>query len=288
MDLSKNTIGGVKQYIAQKLKDLYSESEIAVIQQQLIQKNYGLTAAQQFLEQEKRISESEILKTVFAIREMEKGKPLQYVLGDAEFYGFTFLVNENVLIPRPETEELCSWIIDSVQNKAASILDIGTGSGCIPITLKLELPEADITGCDVSSKAMDIAIENAGLNQASVNWLELDILSEDDPFNENEFDIIVSNPPYVLEKDKSKMETNVLDFEPHIALFVKDNDPLLFYRVIAEKAKQWLKPEGNLFFEIHESLGKQTLKLLTELGYVNLELRKDLSGRDRMIKAVLS
>lgn len=287
MELTKNTIDGVKQYIAQKLKDRYSESEITVIQDQLLQRNYGLSRAEQFLNKDQRISESEILKTVFFIREMEKGKPLQYVLGDAEFYGYTFFVDENVLIPRPETEELCSWIIDTVDNGHATILDIGTGSGCIPITLKKEVPSINVIGCDVSEKALDIAKRNGIANEVEVDWRAIDILVSETDFSNNQFDIIVSNPPYVLEKDKSNMEPHVLDFEPHIALFVDDNDPLLFYRVIASKARYWLKPKGYLFFEIHESLGAQTLKLMRELGFVNLELRQDLSGRDRMVKAQL-
>lgn len=287
MDLTKNTIDGVKQYIAKKLKDRYSESEITVIQDQLLQRNYGLSRAEQFLNKDQRISESEILKTVFSIREMEKGKPLQYVLGDAEFYGYTFFVDENVLIPRPETEELCSWIIDTVDNGYATILDIGTGSGCIPITLKKEVSSINVIGCDVSEKALDIAKRNGIANEVEVDWRAIDILVSETDFSNNQFDIIVSNPPYVLEKDKSNMEPHVLDFEPHIALFVDDNDPLLFYRVIASKARYWIKPKGYLFFEIHESLGEQTLKLMRELGFVNLELRQDLSGRDRMIKVQL-
>ena len=226
---------------------------------------------------------------------MLKEKPIQYITGEAWFYGLRFEVNENTLIPRPETEELVEWIIESqkskVKSQKISILDIGTGSGCIPISLKKEIPNAIVSAIDVSEKALEMARKNAVDNEVEVhfilqNILEIDTLNELPISNfqfQTEFDVIVSNPPYVRNLEKQEIKKNVLDYEPHLALFVEDSDALLFYRKIAQLALTSLTPNGKLFIEINQYLGKETVELLENLGFKNIELRKDFVGNDRMI-----
>ena len=213
-----------------------------------------------------------------------------------------FEVNENTLIPRPETEELVEWIIESWKlevgswksenQKRINVLDIGTGTGCIPITLKTNLPQANVSAIDVSENALEVAKRNAELNKVEVNFIQANILEVEDvskiqtsisqlPTN---FDIIVSNPPYVRNLEKQEIKKNVLDYEPHLALFVEDTDALLFYRKIAQLSIKNLSPNGLLFFEINQYLGKETVELLENLGFKNIELKKDMFGNDRMIR----
>jgi release factor glutamine methyltransferase len=222
------------------------------------------------------------------LQELKTGKPVQYVLGHTEFYGLPFKVTPAVLIPRPETEELVQWIIETVQQSQTpviNILDIGTGSGCIPISIKHNLLNINAFAIDISTDALIMAKANAGLNKTDVNFIEADILNFPTDISLPKFDIIVSNPPYVTLEDKTKMHTNVTDFEPHTALFVPENDPLIFYKAIADFAKKHLIPNGLLFFEINESFGLETVELLQSKSFKNIELRQDMSGRDRMIKA---
>lgn len=214
------------------------------------------------------------------LTQLKIGKPLQYALGYAEFYGLKFMVNPATLIPRPETEELVQWVLDSTAGDQR-ILDIGTGTGCIAVSLKKNLPEAEVSAIDFSVDALNTAKENAAFNEADVNFIEADILNYT---SDAKYSIIVSNPPYVTLEDKKRMHRNVTDFEPHTALFVPEHDPLLFYRAIAEFALTNLEPNGLLFFEINESLGKETAQLLIDSGFKDAEVRKDLSGRDRMVK----
>ena len=214
--------------------------------------------------------------------------PIQYLLGTTEFFGLPFTVNENVLIPRPETEELVDWIIKEEKKierqKAIKILDIGTGSGCIAISLSKNIPNATVFAIDVSPEALRVAKSNAAENQVDVTFLERDILKTEDLLQQ--FDIIVSNPPYVRNLEKQEIKKNVLDNEPHLALFVDDLDALIFYRKIALLATKNLKDGGQLFFEINQYLGKEMIDLLTELGFQEVELRKDIYGNDRMTRAV--
>ena len=223
---------------------------------------------------------------------LKKEIPIQYLLGKTSFYGLEFEVNENVLIPRPETEELVEWIIQSWKSEVGSqksdagkikILDIGTGSGCIAISLAKNIPNAQVFAIDVSVKALATAQKNAEINEVNVTFLEKNILETDDL--EQQFDIIVSNPPYVRELEKLEIKKNVLDNEPHLALFVEDNDALIFYRKIAELAQRNLNPNGQLFFEINQYLGKEMMGLLEKMSFKNMELRKDIYGNDRMMKA---
>lgn len=226
-----------------------------------------------------------------ALEALKKEQPIQYILGETEFFGLPFKVNENTLIPRPETEELVQLIIDSKKNKAStqlSILDIGTGSGCIAIALAKNLNNAQLYALDVSEKAIEKAKENATLNNVDINFLEGSILKDDDCdtlFKNLEFNIIVSNPPYVRNLEKVEIQNNVLNNEPHLALFVEDNDPLIFYRAITKFAKNKLKQNGQLFFEINEYLGEETEDLVESFGFKNVEILKDIFNKNRMLKA---
>jgi release factor glutamine methyltransferase len=219
------------------------------------------------------------------LNQLKTQKPIQYILGETSFYGLTFYVNENTLIPRPETEELVQWILESNLNETSStILDIGTGSGCIPITLKKNLPKATVFALDISEKALEVASKNAMLNKVDVAFLQQDILATTKL--QQRFDVIVSNPPYVRNLEKEEIATNVLQFEPHLALFVDDNDSLLFYRKICSLAQEFLTPNGQLFFEINQYLGPETIALVKSYGFIQIELRQDIYGNDRMLRAI--
>ena len=214
--------------------------------------------------------------------------PIQYLLGTTEFFGLPFTVNDNVLIPRPETEELVDWIIKEEKKiegqKAIKILDIGTGSGCIAISLAKNIPNSRVFAIDVSAKALEVARKNAEINSVSITFLEKNILETDDLLEQ--FDIIVSNPPYVRNLEKQEIKKNVLDNEPHLALFVEDFDALVFYRKITSLAMKNLYQDGQLFFEINQYLGSEMIALLQENGFESVELRKDIYGNDRMTRAV--
>jgi len=220
-----------------------------------------------------------------AIAKLKNYEPIQYILGNTEFYGLIFEVNPSVLIPRPETEELVSWIIDDCKDrKDICVLDIGTGSGCIAISLAKNLKHAKVYALDVSEDALKLAKLNASKNEVDIEFIEADILDCD--LGKIKFDVIVSNPPYVRELEKEAMSANVLNHEPHLALFVKNDDALLFYRKIAEISENILKPNGQLYFEINESLGEPTKELLANNSFNNIELKMDIFEKDRMIKAI--
>ena len=216
-----------------------------------------------------------------ALEQLLQGKPIQYIIGRAPFYGRDFEVGPEVLIPRNETEELAHLIIKENPQESLKILDIGTGSGCIPVTLALEMNRPEVFAVDVSEAALEMAKRNADRLYAAVTFQKLDILEENIPYEQ--LDIIVSNPPYVRYSEKERMHQNVLAYEPHLALFVFDEDPLLFYRAIAEKAKMVLKSGGKLYFEINEALGEDTRSLMETLGYSEVRILKDLNGKDRML-----
>lgn len=219
------------------------------------------------------------------VAQLKENRPIQYILGETEFYGLPFYVNEHTLIPRPETEELVDWIIKEnlkiEKLKDLKILDIGTGTGCIAISLAKNLPNAKVYAMDVSEKALEMAHKNAKRNEVEVTFLHQSILDTDDLGKT--FDVIVSNPPYVRHLEKAEIKKNVLDFEPHLALFVEDHDALLFYRKITELAVKNLSENGKLYFEINQYLGKEMLQLLQQHNFQNIELRKDIYGNDRMI-----
>ena len=229
------------------------------------------------------------------LEDLKKEKPIQYILGEAWFFGLRFEVDANTLIPRPETEELVEWIIDTITEEnsdfnqnSLKIIDIGTGSGCIPISLKKELPMTEVSAIDVSDGALEVAQKNALTNNITVHFIKKDILSHTELLLENQkWDIIVSNPPYVRLLEKEEIKKNVLEYEPHLALFVADDDALLFYRKIATLAQTSLTEKGYLFFEINQYLGTETVALLENLGFKNIQLRQDIYGNNRMIRCTL-
>lgn len=218
---------------------------------------------------------------------LEKGEPVQYILGEAWFYDLKFEVNPAVLIPRQETEELVHWIWQDYKTSSSpiSILDIGTGSGCIPISLKKFLPKANVSACDISKEALQTAQKNAHLNKVEIDFFEANALANP-TFPQSEYDVMVSNPPYVTKKEMEEMHSKVLQHEPHLALFVEDHDPLIFYQSIAQLAQKYLSKNGSLYLEINQYLGQEMLNLLEKMNF-DAELRKDLNGNDRMIKAVI-
>lgn len=243
------------------------------------------------LEPELAITKSETEMFFKVLEDLKQQKPIQYILGETEFFGLPFKVNESVLIPRPETEELVALILQNIKkqklnSKTISVLDIGTGSGCIAISLAKNIPNAEIYALDVSKEALKIAEENTKRNNVKINFIEADILNEstwDLEFKNLEFDIIVSNPPYVRHLEKQEIQPNVLYNEPHLALFVEDNNPLVFYKAITNFAVNNLKPNGNLYFEINQYLGEETKKLLVIANFKDIELLKDLNGNNRML-----
>ncbi|WP_422348230.1 peptide chain release factor N(5)-glutamine methyltransferase [Flagellimonas sp.] len=225
-----------------------------------------------------------------ALSKLRLEEPLQYILGTAHFMDLDFKANEHVLIPRPETEELVEWVISDCQverSRDLRILDIGTGSGCIAIALAKKFPDANVYALDVSEKAIGVAKENAKLNGVDVTFVHQDILNPDFKL-ELEFDVIVSNPPYVRELEKVEIKNNVKKYEPHVALFVQDEDPLLFYKTITQFAISHLGKKGKLYFEINQYLGKETQALLEAHNFLEIELRKDIFGNDRMLKGQLN
>ncbi len=221
------------------------------------------------------------------LKDLVTGKPVQYVLGIAHFYGLVFKVTHDVLIPRPETEELVQWVLRTLKDlNQPTALDIGTGSGCIPITIKTQLPRSKVFALDISSAALAVAKANAEANQVNVTFVKADILNlQADEIEQQTYQAIISNPPYVTETDKLQMHKNVTDFEPHTALFVPDTNPLLFYIAITDFAAKHLLPGGFLFFEINENYGNETVAMMQQKGFVNAELRQDMMGKDRMIRA---
>lgn len=236
-------------------------------------------------------SNLEVLKTnvIFeALDALKQQKPIQYITGETEFYSLPFKVNAHTLIPRPETEELVEWVIKEfkTQNSEFRILDIGTGTGCIAISLAKNLPNAKVYALDVSKEAIDVAKQNANLNTIEIVFIEADILNMQFEFD-FKFDIIVSNPPYIREQEKQLMKPNVLENEPHLALFVYDDNPLLFYETITQFAINNLNENGQLFFEINEYLGNDMIQLLVKNNFKNIELKQDIFRKDRMIKASL-
>lgn len=282
------TIKDVSARFKQELADLYPSAEIESIKLLILNNLLNITKAKIKAFTELEITPAQNQQLEIILTDLKTGRPAQYILGETDFYGLTFKVNSSVLIPRPETEELVQWIIQTIKESPhpiKNILDIGTGSGCIAITLKKYLPQVQVSAIDISSSALEIARGNAELNKVEVEFIEVDVLNTNALSNLPEFDIIVSNPPYVTPADKKLMHANVTDFEPHTALFVPENNPLVFYHAIADLAAQKLKNNGLLFFEINENYGKQTLDLLDGKFFNDMNLRQDLSGRDRMIKA---
>ena len=284
-----------RDYFNKTLKKIYPTSEIDTFLFLLLEEYLNFKRIDVVLKSNFEISPEDLILLKSSTKLLEQEIPIQYILGKTEFYGFPFILNEHVLIPRPETEELITSILEKVlktktfhtnaKEKQLKILDIGTGSGCIPISLKKSLPFAEITAIDVSNEALTIAKKNTVLNKVDINLTQQDILKTTS-LNQL-YDIIVSNPPYVRESEKKEIKNNVLNNEPHMALFVKDNNPLVFYNKIAELAKNHLSENGTLFFEINQYLGKETVELIKLKGFNKIQLKKDIFGRDRIIIASL-
>jgi release factor glutamine methyltransferase len=286
MFVNSNKLIDLLPYYKDKLKDLYPISEIENIFYLVCDYKHDLKKIEISIS-DHHLSESELLMHRSIIKRLLTNEPIQHIIGEVEFYGLPFFVNSNVLVPRPETEELVDLILQEAPNKPLHILDIGTGTGCIPICLKSNLPNSIVTGVDVSKEALETAKKNATHNKVDINFLEKDILTSDLSDLPKQ-DIIVSNPPYVLESDKKQMSENVLDFDPHLALFVDDTTPLLFYKRITQLAQEKLKSNGILFFEIHENFSKETEALLTENGFYNVKTVQDMQGKDRMVWGTLA
>ncbi|MGY5850452.1 peptide chain release factor N(5)-glutamine methyltransferase [Salegentibacter sp. F14] len=279
------TISELKQSFLAALTKVYPCEEANSFFGLLTQAYLDMSRLQIALQRDKEISESDLAKFKSARQRLLNHEPIQHILGQTEFFGLPFQVNKDVLVPRPETEELVQWILDDLElgGKPTKVLDIGTGSGCIAISLAKNLPGAEIFAMDISSKALDTARMNAQTHKVVIDFRQSDVLKLQTL--EQDFDLIVSNPPYVRELEKEHMQLNVLDYEPPAALYVRDDDPLIFYRKIALLAYRNLRPGGKLYFEINQYLGAETERLLEDLGF-NTELRKDIYGNYRMLKGV--
>ncbi|MET3979896.1 release factor glutamine methyltransferase [Mucilaginibacter sp. UYP25] len=285
------TIKDVFLSFQQGLNEVYDSRETASVALLVLEEITGISRAKIKAFPDDEIAGEAADKIQSILDELKTGKPVQYILGSTEFYGLNFLVNPATLIPRPETEELVEWVLESQKlevnsQKPVSVLDIGTGSGCIAISIKKNLPKALVMAIDISADALHTAKQNAVINEVEVKFVLDDILNTKLDIEDSKFDIIISNPPYVTLEDKLQMHQNVTGFEPHGALFVPEHDPLIFYKTIADFALQRLSDNGLLFFEINENFGKETVELLSDKGFIAIKLRKDMSGRDRMVRAV--
>ena len=280
-----------KLFFNEALSAIYPKTEIDSFFFILMEEKLKLQRIDTVLNSDLLITNKNLIDLKNIVKRLQKEEPIQYIIGNTEFYGLPFLVDKNTLIPRTETEELVSWVLDEIKvltnNKITelSILDIGTGTGCIPISLAKNLTSLNISAIDISPEALIIAKQNAILNKVTIEFIELDILNAESL--PQEYDIIISNPPYVRELEKEEIKNNVLENEPHLALFVADENPLIFYNKIADLAKQQLSKNGMLFFEINQYLGKETVNMLVKKGFKNIQLKKDLFGNDRMIKACI-
>lgn len=262
----------------------FDEDEAASFFYLLLEHHRNLKRVDLVMQPDLFFSETELEMLEGVISELKCQKPIQYILGSTSFFGMPFLVNEHTLIPRPETEELVEWVLKSQTSEGveSSLLDIGTGSGCIAISLARNCANAQVSAIDVSREALATAEKNASINEVQVQFICQDILKAESL--DKKYDVIVSNPPYIRMLEKQKIKSNVLEYEPHLALFVANEDPLLFYRKIAQLAQKQLNNNGYLFFEINQYLAQETIQLLEDLNFKSIELRKDIYGNDRMIR----
>ncbi|HRO42637.1 MAG TPA: peptide chain release factor N(5)-glutamine methyltransferase [Flavipsychrobacter sp.] len=274
------------QYLRKDLATIYDANEAVAIAHELLEYLTGLGKLERLMEKSSLLSNEQEANLENAILRLMQGEPLQYITEQQWFLGNPYRVNKHVLIPRPETEELVQWIVADWNNKGSlSILEVGTGSGCISIALKMQLPNATITSCDISENALYIARENAQRFQKEINFIALDFLDSESRSQLNHYDVIVSNPPYIPLSEKEKLDKNVKDFEPALALFVPNDDALIFYREIAFFGKTNLLPRGAIYCELHQDYATETLRLFKEMNYEDVELRKDVHNNNRMLKA---
>ena len=286
MKVPSNLVRDIRNYYCEQLCSIYDKDEASAMILILLEHYFKITRVKMAMEPGLRLSESEMLTFHFAVKDLLKNKPIQYIIGETDFCDLKFKVNENVLIPRPETSELVTKIVNSqlsTFNSQLSILDIGTGSGCIAISLAKNINNSKVYALDISEKALEVAKGNAINNNVDVTFINDDILSLKNNID-TKFDIIVSNPPYVRELEKAEMRDNVLNWEPHNALFVSDNDPLIFYRNILEFAQTHLNENGEIWFEINEYLGKEMTVLCKEYGFSDVKIFEDFRGKERVVK----
>lgn len=273
----------IPTFLSKELSSLYSKSDLRSFFYLIVEYVFNYTNTDALMQYESKINSSHIKSIKLIVSSLKKNVPIQQILGYSWFYGRKFNVNKNVLIPRPETEELIEWIL-SDNSSFKSVLDIGCGSGCISVCLAAN-NKLKVTSLDVSKLALIVANDNANKFSTPIKFIHADIFANDTIFKLDNFDIIVSNPPYVLESEKSMMSKNVLQYEPHLALFVPNNDPLKYYNTIAKIASKRLNQNGLLYFEINEQKGSEILKMLNDKGFSSVELKQDLHGKDRMVKA---
>lgn len=271
-------------YIRQELSDYYSDAEASAMAKYILTEKFQLSALDIYASKDMDFSEERKSEVDDIIVRLKSYEPLQYIIGKTWFCGLCFKVTPAVLIPRSETTELIDWIVKDNKRECMHILDIGTGSGCISVSLALMMESSVVSAWDISEEALSVASENARINNANVAFSQVDVLGTDIP--DIKVDILVSNPPYITENEKKYMEKNILEWEPDLALFVPNDDPLRFYRCIAEIGMKILNDGGLVYFEINRAYGSKTIEILDSMGYKNIELKKDLSGNDRMIKAL--
>ncbi len=285
MFVQENTLDGIRSYFNRSLSSQFSENEIKLMLKVFVMKRMNLSQTDYLLAKDLRFSESDLLHFRSCMKRLQANEPFQYIVGSTEFYGLELLCDKRALIPRPETEELVDWIVESAdRNASMNIIDICSGSGCIAFALKSVLKDAKVEAWELSDEALGLIEENTNFTGLEVHRMKMDALSQNYPAPDDNYEVIVSNPPYIPNSDRGRMHVNVLDHEPEMALFVEDDDPFIFYQRIAEEAMDLLKVNGCLYFEIHEDYGEEMIQLLSSCGFVNIELRKDLQGRSRMIR----
>lgn len=292
MFVSSNSVIEIKAYFKKQLMNLFSDSEIKQISNHAIKTRLKLSQADLILADDVRLSESDLLYFRSIVKRLQANEPMQYVFGDTEFYGLTMKCDSRALIPRPETEELVAWILEDIKKdtpiEGLQILDMCTGSGCIALALKSQLKNATVSAFDWSQEALDLTNENSQNLKLALNIQKLDALSDFNSwdFETASFDVWVSNPPYIPLKEKNLMESNVLDFEPEMALFVENDSALIFYDNIGRAARLFLKSGGVLYYELNENYASETKQLMEEIGFISVEIKVDLQGKKRMLKAI--
>ncbi len=292
MNPLSNKIRNIKDFIKNEIKDLYPENESEAISTIILENSFGISKKDIILSPDTRISESEIVNVIKIVKRLKNHEPVQYITGVTDFLDLKLKVKPPVLIPRPETEELVLWIEKELREKKlteGNLLDFGSGSGCIALAIKKLLPGLSVCGLDKNHEAIELSKENASNNNIEAEFFERDIfsLTEKDDLIKKDWDVWVSNPPYVRISEKSNIRNNVLTHEPHEALFVNDDEPLIFYEKISELAKKILKPKSLVFFEINEALGMHIKQLLKNKNFSNIEIKKDINDKDRFVKATI-
>lgn len=279
----------ILNYMLQRLQDCYPEREARALARYVLEVRFGISLPDIYMGKDRHFSEEERAELDFIVERLLRYEPVQYILGQADFHGMMFHVAPGVLIPRPETEELVDWVLENLDaTSQTAVLDIGTGSGCIAVSIAKLSPASTVSAIDISKRALKIAHENARLNEVEVDFRCDDILQADKDrwLQTSSWDVVVSNPPYICDSEADEMSDNVLDYEPHEALFVPNDDPLRFYKAIADYSIKCLKPNGALFVEINRAFAHEVMDLFSMSGFVNVELRKDMYENDRMVKCI--